>query len=53
MSLQIFAAWQSQFSLFEILIYLAEGKVSQSAMSISSVMRLVLHWELPVDLEQA
>lgn len=52
MSLQTFAAWQSQASLFKILIYLAEGKVPQSIMSISSVMRPVLLWELLVGLEQ-
>lgn len=52
MSLQTFAAQQYQASLFKILIYLAEGKVPQHIMPISSVMRLVVLWELPVGLEQ-
>lgn len=52
MSLQTLAAGQSQASLFKILIYLAEGNVPQNIMSISSVMRPVLLWELAVGLEQ-
>lgn len=48
MSLQTFAAWQYQTSILKIQIYLKEGRVLYSIMLISSVMSLVLPWELPL-----